>query len=64
VTHGDAISVSVAPESADEGRRIFEALAAGGQVLLPYEHQFWGADYGQCVDRFGIGWQVNYAPTE
>jgi PhnB protein len=54
------VAVSVNPASADEGRRIFEALADGGQVLMPYEHQFWGADYGMCRDRFGINWMVNY----
>jgi PhnB protein len=27
---------------------------------MPYEHQFWGADYGMCRDRFGINWMVNY----
>jgi PhnB protein len=59
-TFGDSVAVSVSPASADEGRRIFEALADGGLVLMPYEHQFWGADYGMCRDRFGINWMVNY----
>lgn len=60
VNAGNTISISIGPDSADEGRRIFEALAAGGTVVMPYETQFWGADYGMCIDRFGIGWMVNY----
>lgn len=64
VTFGDSISVSLAPNSAEAGARIFEALAAGGQVTMPYERQFWGADYGMCIDRFGIHWMVNYQSTE
>ncbi len=27
---------------------------------MPYERQFWGADYGMFVDRFGITWMVNF----
>jgi PhnB protein len=63
-TFGNSVSIMVTPGSADEGRRIFDALAAGGQVTMPYERQFWGDDYGQLVDRFGINWQVDYRPSE
>ena len=59
-TFGDSVAISISPDSAEDGRRIFEALADGGMVLMPYEHQFWGADYGMCRDRFGINWMVNY----
>jgi PhnB protein len=62
VTFGDSVAISIAPESAEEGARIFSALAEGGRVTVPYERQFWGADYGMCTDRFGIHWMVNYAP--
>jgi PhnB protein len=62
-TFGDSVSVSVAPESSEEGRRIFEALAAGGTVTQPYERQFWGDDFGMCTDRFGIHWMVDYTPS-
>jgi PhnB protein len=62
-TFGDSVAVSVTPDSAEDGRRIFDALSAGGQVTMPYERQFWGADYGMCRDRFGINWMVNYDPN-
>ena len=61
-TFGDSVAVSVNPDSADEGKRIFDGLADGGAVIMPYERQFWGADYGMCTDRFGIHWMVNYTP--
>ena len=63
-TLGDSVSVMVVPGSSEEGRRIFEALAVGGQVTMPYERQFWGDDYGQLTDRFGINWQVDYGPQK
>ncbi len=59
---GDAVSISVGLEDADEGRRIFEALAESGKVTMPYSPQFWGAHFGSCADRFGINWMVNAAP--
>jgi PhnB protein len=63
-TFGDSVAVSIAPDDADSGRRIFEGLSAGGQVTMPYERQFWGADFGMCTDKYGIHWMVNYTPGE
>jgi PhnB protein len=63
-TFGDSVSISVFPDSSEEGRRIFDALSEGGQVTLPYERQFWGDDYGQLTDRFGINWMVDYTPPQ
>lgn len=63
-TFGDSVAVSIAPDDAESGRRIFESLATGGQVTMPYERQFWGADFGMCTDKYGIHWMVNYAPTD
>ncbi len=63
-TVGDNIQVSIGPASSDEGKRIFDALAEGGTVVMPYQATFWGADYGALVDRFGIGWMVNYDKSQ
>jgi PhnB protein len=63
-TFGDSVAITISPDSPEEGRRIFEALSVGGQVTMPYERQFWGDDYGQLTDRFGIHWQVDYHPPE
>lgn len=34
------------------------AVAAGCTVLMPYERQFWGDDWGLLQDPFGIRWAV------
>ncbi|MEF2551609.1 glyoxalase/bleomycin resistance/extradiol dioxygenase family protein [Aurantimonas sp. A2-1-M11] len=34
------------------------ALAAGCQVLAPYERQFWGDDWGLLQDPFGLRWAI------
>ena len=34
------------------------ALAAGCEVVMPLERQFWGDDWGLLSDPFGIRWGV------
>lgn len=63
-TTGDDVQVSISPASSGEGRRIFDGLAEGGTVVMPYQATFWGADYGALVDRFGIHWMVNYDTSQ
>lgn len=60
VTVGSNVSLSLHPESEAEGRRLFDALSAGGTVQMPYQPMFWGAIFGMCSDRFGVQWMVNY----
>ena len=59
VEFGTSMMVSVTPDSVEHGQRVFDALADGGTVHMPYEGQFWGAHFGSCTDRFGINWMVN-----
>lgn len=40
-------------------RRIFDALAEGGRVTMPFEATFWSPGFGMAVDRFGTRWMVN-----
>ena len=63
LTPGNNISLSAHPKTVDEGKRIFNALAAGGQVMMPFEKAFWGAYFGMLTDKFGIKWMVN-VPAE
>jgi PhnB protein len=51
--------VSLSGDEGDTLRRYFEALADGGKVVMPLERQMWGDEFGQCFDRFGVGWMVN-----
>jgi PhnB protein len=61
-TFGSSMATTVAPDSEEDAQRIFDALAEGGKVTVPYEKQFWGDFYGQCTDRFGHNWMVTYHP--
>lgn len=53
--------VSIGVADADEGRRVFDALAAGGQVSMPFEKTFWSPGFGMVTDRFKTPWMVNVA---
>lgn len=52
-------ALSVPAKTADEGRKLFDALAEGGTVTMPYEATFWAFGFGMLTDRFGVPWMVN-----
>jgi PhnB protein len=52
-------SVCVAVKDAAEGKKIFDALANGGQVQMAFEKTFWSPGFGMCIDQFQVPWMVN-----
>jgi PhnB protein len=52
-------SVSLGIKEPAEAERIFNLLAAGGQVQMPIGATFWSVKFGMATDRFGIPWMVN-----
>jgi PhnB protein len=55
--HG--FTLSLAYPTVAEGERVFNALAEGGQVLMPLQDTFWVERWGSLVDRFGTPWMVS-----
>lgn len=51
--------VSIALKDAAGGKRIFDELAEGGTVQVPFEETFWAAGFGMVTDRFGTPWMIN-----
>ncbi|WP_255428016.1 VOC family protein [Ramlibacter cellulosilyticus] len=43
----------------DQARKAFDALAAGGQVKMPFAPPFWGGHFGMLTDKFGVPWMVS-----
>jgi PhnB protein len=60
VTMGNNFYISISPDSKQEAERLFNGLSEGGKVEMPLSDQFWGAYYGSCRDKFGVGWMINY----
>jgi PhnB protein len=53
------ISVSYNSPDPDEVRRVFDALAEGGEVSQPLIETFFSPAFGMCTDRFGIPWMFS-----
>jgi PhnB protein len=58
-TRFDGFSLSVNAASDAEARKIFDALAKGGQVRMPLGKTFWTSSFGMLADKFGVGWMVS-----
>jgi PhnB protein len=56
---GDTITVSLSGDPGEGLEDVWEKLADGGTVVMPFEKQMWGDLYGQCIDRFGTPWMVD-----
>src|SRR5262245_37931141 len=52
-------SVSIQIKDPVEAERIFQALAEGGSVQMPFAETFWAVRFGMLMDRFGIPWMIN-----
>jgi PhnB protein len=53
---GFSLSLSVASEA--EADRRFNALADGGEVIMPLGKTFFSPRFGMVSDRFGVKWMV------
>ena len=41
-----------------EAKRVFDALAEGGEVQQPMSETFFSPAFGMCTDRFGTPWMI------
>ncbi len=56
---GTNVSINLEPDSREEAKRMFQALAEGGKVTMDLQDMFWGAYLGALTDKFGVQWMVN-----
>ena len=54
-----AVSIFVDCESEEELERLYAALAADGQILMPLDNWGFSQRFGWVSDRFGVSWQLN-----
>ena len=57
---GPVQGMMVSYDAADEGdaKRVFDALAEGGNVTQELIPTFFSSAFGMCTDRFGTPWMV------
>ena len=57
---GNNISLTVVTKDAEELKRLFHELSAGGEVGMELQETFWSNLYGMVTDKFGINWQFSH----
>lgn len=62
-TFTPSMSLYVQCDSDDEIGRLYDALGAGGQVLMPLDAYDFSPKFGWVNDAFGVSWQLTLATT-
>jgi PhnB protein len=57
-TRFGGFSISLGAPDDAEAKRLFDALADGGEVRMPLSPSFFATSFGMVADRFGVGWMV------
>ena len=55
--HGFSLTLNF--DTIEEAETIFNLLAEGGHVTMPFAPTFWAEKFGMCTDKFGVNWIVN-----
>lgn len=58
------IFIHVEFDTEEELRKTYETLTAEGTVNMPLDKMFWGAIYGDLIDKYGTGWGLHFTPEE
>jgi PhnB protein len=61
---GNNVYINLQPDTREETRKLFKALADGGTVEQELQDMFWGDYYGSCKDKFGVQWMFNCSEKE
>lgn len=51
-------SLTLYAKDAAEADKMFNALAAGGEVRMPLDKTFFATRFGMLADKFGVGWMI------
>lgn len=57
------VSLSYTAPDLTTARTVLDALAEGGETQMQLTPTFWSPGFGMCVDRFGVPWMVDTAPS-
>jgi PhnB protein len=61
---GNNVSLTVVNEDMEEVKRLFNAMAAEGTVIMPLQETFWSKCYGYLSDKFGVHWQFSHSGSK
>ncbi|WP_260515559.1 VOC family protein [Serratia fonticola] len=52
-------SLSILSENVEQGEEVFNRLAQGGSITMPFQPTFWAKGFGMLTDKFSVNWMVN-----
>lgn len=53
------VTLSIGTDDMDAAKKMFNALAQGGEIKMPLAQTFWAKAFGMVDDKFGVSWMVN-----
>lgn len=59
VHKGNNSYIMLQPDTREETKQLFDALAVGGIVEQELQDMFWDDYYGSLKDKFGVQWMFN-----
>jgi PhnB protein len=60
---GGNVAIAIDIDDEAKAEAIFAKLAAGGEVMMPFEETFFARKFGMTNDKFGTRWMVTVAPV-
>jgi PhnB protein len=57
-TKFEGISLALSAKNETEAKRLFDALADGGQIKMQLTKTFFSPAFGMLADKFGVPWMV------
>jgi PhnB protein len=60
LTKGNAVSLCLNCSDEEEIKRCYENLSKNGEATHPLETTFWGATFGDLIDKYGNHWLLHY----
>lgn len=60
LSRGNSISMMLHCNSEEQARTFYSRLAADGVPTHPLEDTFWGAVFGDLIDKFGNHWLLHF----
>ena len=64
VTVGSNCTIHLNVDKEEDVARIVADLSEGGTITMPAQRTFWGSNYGNVTDKYGVNWGVEFEIPE
>jgi PhnB protein len=55
----EGLCVSIEIDDEVKARKIYDAFADGGTIVMPYGPTFWAKQFAMVTDKYGTPWMIN-----